>query len=132
MSALTGLIGAIETHGKTANTDSLVLRALQRLYSEDDGIAAEAAEEKHTLAPNCESCLNPCGNTSDYDMRKFHEGKELFSLKEELMEEACALAKRTRRTHLPDVLCRAVSYFRYDLSPESYRELIEEIKNTEA
>ena len=72
ISALVGLAGAIGNNGKTEYTDLIVMNALL----------------------NCETCPTPCGNTSDYDIEKFLQNKELKAIKEELIAETVALAKR--------------------------------------
>lgn len=133
ISALVGLSGACGNNGKTKYTDSVVRNALLNCYSsvDEDDIVNAIIKEKYTIAPNCETCFAPCGNTSDYDMGKFHQNKELRGIKEELIKETVELVKRldsSLEIELPIEIYKAISYFGYDLSIDSYQELINTLK----
>ena len=136
ISALVGLAGASGSNGKTPNTDLIVMNALISCYSEDaeNTVADAIINEKYIISPNCRTCPSPCGNTSDYDMEKFHKNKELKALKEELIKEAAAFAVRLRDSgakELPDDIYRAIAYFGYELSADSYKDLIGKLRQME-
>lgn len=83
ISALIGLVGACNNNPKTADTDSIVIKALAfpLLCPEyDDKALREIVEdiysEKNSVAPGCAVCVAPCGNTSDYDMRRIYEADD--------------------------------------------------------
>lgn len=83
ISALIGLVGACNNNPKTADTDSIVIKALAfpLLCPEyDDKALREIVEdiysEKNSVAPGCAVCAAPCGNTSDYDMRRIYEADD--------------------------------------------------------
>lgn len=136
ISTLVGLAGASGNNGKTEYTDSIVMNALLKCYSSDDvdEIVSAITKEKYTISPNCETCPNPCGNTSDYDMKNYHENKELKTVKEELIQETVALAGRIHasgKTELPDEIYKAICYFSYELTVDSYEDLISTLKELE-
>ena len=129
ISALIGLAGACGNNEKTKYTDSIVLNALLNCYSsaDEDAIVNAITRDKYTISPNCETCPTPCGNTSDYDMEKFHQNQTLKAVKEELIKETVALAIRlhnSSKEELPDEIYKAISFFGYELSLASYRDLI--------
>ena len=136
ISAVVGLAGASENNGKTEHTDAIVMNALLNCYSsnDEDEIVAEIIKEKYTISPNCETCPTPCGNTSDYDMAKFIQNLELKTVKEELIAETVALATRinnSMKTKLPEAIYKAISFFGYELSVDSYKDLINTLKKME-
>ena len=88
ISVLIGLVRACNNNPKTAATDSLVVKALAfPLLCPNCGdkavneIIDEIHTEKNSVAPGCAVCTAPCGNTSDYDMRRIYEADELFTIK---------------------------------------------------
>lgn len=136
ISALIGLAGASGNNEKTEYTDLIVMNALLNCYSSDneEEIVAAIIRDKYTISPNCETCPTPCGNTSDYDMEKFLQNKELKAIKEELIAETVALAKRVHSSGkkvLPEEIYKAISYFSYELSVDSYKDLINILKQME-
>lgn len=136
MSSLVGLSGACGNNGKTENTDSIVMNALLNCFVpvDEDAIVAAIRKDKYTISPNCETCPTPCGNTSDYDIEKFHQNTELKAIKEELIRETVALAERlhsSSKTELPEEIYKAISYFSFELSPDSYRNLINTLAQME-
>ena len=136
ISALVGLAGACGNNGKTKYTDSIVMNALLNCYSSDDedAIVSAIRKDKYTISPNCETCPNPCGNTSDYDMEKFHQSKDLKTIKEDLIKETVVLVSKlhnSRRTELPDEVYKAISFFGYELSVDSYKEIINTLMQME-
>lgn len=136
ISALIGLAGASGNNGKTEYTDLIVMNALLNCYSSDneEEIVAAIIRDKYTISPNCKTCPTPCGNTSDYDMEKFLQNQELKAIKEELIAETVALAKRIHNSEkkvLPEEIYKAISYFSYELSVDSYKDLINILKQME-
>lgn len=74
ISALIGLVGAVSNNGKTEQTDSVIREAFLCLKDADseEEMVQKIHAEKFIIAPDCATCLNPCGNTSDYDMAQFY------------------------------------------------------------
>lgn len=136
ISSLVGLARACGNNGKTEDTDSIVMNALLRCDSsaEEGAIVSAIRKEKYIISPNCETCLTPCGNTADYDMEMFHQNKELKGIKEDLIRETAALAARlssSLKTELPEEIYKAISYFGYELSVDSYKDLIHTLTQME-
>lgn len=63
-------------------------------------------EEKALAAPDCATCLSPCGRTADYDMNRLWNEKEpLRSRKILLLHTLCqtaSLGSQTAKTGLPE------------------------------
>ncbi len=70
---LIGLVGATGNNGKTPNTDLIILKALTNPTAESLELIRK---EKHLIAPNCETCTSPCGNTSRYDINRFYRSSK--------------------------------------------------------
>lgn len=92
ISALIGLVGAVSNNGKTEQTDRVIREAF--LCLKDAGSEEEMVQkihaEKFIIAPDCATCLNPCGNTSDYDMTQFYAADaKVISAKRDLVETVC-------------------------------------------
>lgn len=136
ISALVGLAGAIGNNGKTEQTDSVVMNALLNCYSstDEDTIVTAIIKDKYTISPNCETCPTPCGNTSNYDMTKFLQNHELKTIKEDLIAETVKLVIRLNKsgkTELPEEIYKAISFFGYELSLDSYIDLINSLNQME-
>lgn len=126
ISALIGLVGAVGNNGKTADTDRIVMEAL--LSEESDEVTKRIHEEKYAISPDCRTCSAPCGNTSDYEISRFDESDEnILELKDRVIDEIIFFIQEKGR--LPEAAYRAISYLGYDLSEETYLDLIEDIKN---
>ena len=92
ISALIGLVGAMSNNGKTERTDSVVREAFLRLTDGDseEETVQKIHAEKFAIAPDCANCLNPCGNTSDYDMAQFYAADvKIIAAKRDLIEAIC-------------------------------------------
>lgn len=92
ISALIGLVGAMSNNGKTERTDSVVREAFLRLTDGDneEETVQKIHVEKFAIAPDCANCLNPCGNTSDYDMAQFYAADvKIIAAKRDLIEAIC-------------------------------------------
>ena len=122
--ALIGLTGAVSNNGKTQHTDAVVRDAL--LSSDADEAISRIHREKYLISPNCETCQSPCGNTSDYDMARFEQAPDgIRQLKEQIIDELSRLAGVKP---LPELVYKAIAYLGYDMTEETYRELLEEMK----
>ncbi len=129
ISALIGLVGACNNNPKTADTDSLVIKALafQLLCPEYDdmalqGIVNDIYSEKNSVAPGCAVCTAPCGNTSDYDMRRIYEADDgIRNAKLRVLEKLQQLAAYICRCQKAGTtLCTDSSFFYKALSYVSY------------
>lgn len=92
ISALIGLVGAMSNNGKTERTDSVVREAFLRLTDGDseEETVQKIHAEKFAIAPDCATCLNPCGNTSDCDMSQFYAADaKIIAAKRDLIEAIC-------------------------------------------
>lgn len=147
ISALIGLAGACGNNPKTANTDCLVIKALAfpALYPEcEDSALQELAEsihkEKFTIAPGCAVCTAPCGNTSDYDMRRLYEAEDvvrsakllvLARLQELAAGIACRLEEGGQLPADTDFFYKALSYVGYDVDETALLALLEKADKME-
>ena len=123
ISALIGLVGAVSNNGKTEQTDSVIREAF--LCLTDTGSEEEMVQkihaEKFSIAPDCATCLNPCGNTSDYDMAQFYAADaKVISAKRDLVETVCK--KLGSSENVPEDVYQGIAYLGYDLEPEDYAQ----------
>lgn len=135
LSALIGLAGAMSNNGRTDTTDEAVMDALISEKSDNTDIEnaiEKIHNEKNKISPNCASCMNPCGNTSDYDMSHWNESvPEILRAKEhawsELKRVVLEKSNEGKRT-LPDVAYKMIVYLGYDMEPAEYSNLMEELR----
>ena len=128
ISALIGLVGAVSNNGKTEQTDSVIREAL--LCLTDTGSEEEMVQkihaEKFSIAPDCATCLNPCGNTSDYDMAQFYAADaKVISAKRDLVETVCK--KLGSSENVPEDVYQGIAYLGYDLESEAYAQIQQKI-----
>ena len=128
ISALIGLVGAVSNNGKTEKTDSVIREAF--LCLTDAGSEEEMVQkihaEKFSIAPDCATCLNPCGNTSDYDMAQFYAADaKVISAKRDLVETVCK--KLGSSENVPEDVYQGIAYLGYDLEPEAYTQIQQKI-----
>ncbi len=144
ISALIGLVGACSNNPKTDGTDRLVIKALAfpLLYpGYDDKALREIVDdihaEKNLVAPGCAACTAPCGNTSDYDMRRIYEADDVVrEAKLQILEEIRKLAAYVWRRQIPGkIACtdyslfyKALSYVGYDMDAAGLLALLGEVK----
>lgn len=124
ISALIGLVGAVSNNGKTEQTDSVIREALLRLSDADseEATVQKIHREKFTIAPDCATCMNPCGNTSDYDMTKFYAADAgIVTAKRDLIE--AIRRKLSASETVPDTVYQGIAYLGYDLEPEAYAQI---------
>ena len=147
ISALIGLVGACNNNPKTADTDSLVIKALAfpLLRPEFDDkelqeMINDIYSEKNSIAPGCAVCTSPCGNTSDYDMRRIYEADEgIRKLKLRILEKIQKLAAYVCCNHESEIISytdneffyKALSYVSYDMDEAALLGLLNEAENIE-
>ena len=78
--ALIGLVRACESHEPLTDTTALLQEGLLAagpfdLYSQEQlqELAGRIREHKYRIVPNCRTCLSPCGNTSDFNMKELEQ-----------------------------------------------------------
>ena len=81
--ALVGLAHACMNNPKTEQTDRIIIEGLfttiTNVNFNDETLRemiAHVREEKGRVVPGCAACMSPCGNTSDYDMKRMWEADE--------------------------------------------------------
>lgn len=147
ISALIGLVGACNNNPKTADTDSLVIKALAfpLIFPEcDDRALQEIVNdiylEKNSVAPGCAVCTTPCGNTSDYDMNRIYEAddkirKTKLQILEKLQKLAVSIYCNQKSEIIPyidnEFFYKALSYISYDIEEAALLELLEEAETIE-
>ena len=141
ISVLIGLVRACNNNTKTADTDSLVIKALAfplLCPKYDDKAISKIIDEIHTeknsVAPGCAVCTAPCGNTSDYDMRRIYEADDsVRKVKLQILEklqELAAYACHNREID-SEFFYKALSYVSYDMDGAKLLELLNETENIE-
>ena len=147
ISALIGLVGACNNNPKTAGTDRLVIKALAfpLLCPEYDEKALrqmidEIYAEKNAVAPGCATCASPCGNTSDYDMRRIYEADDaICKVKLQILEKIQNLAAYACDNQGTEIIpyadngffYKALSYISYDMDEAVFLGLLDELENIE-
>lgn len=124
ISALIGLVGAVSNNGKTEQTDSVIREAFLRLTDADseEEMVEKIHTEKFTIAPDCATCRNPCGNTSDYDMTKVYGADaKIIAAKRDLI--AAIRQKLSSSETVPEAVYQGIAYLGYDLEPETYAQI---------
>lgn len=144
ISVLIGFARACNNNPKTADTDSLMIKALAfplLCPKYDDKaiskIIDEIRTEKISVAPGCAVCTAPCGNTSDYDMRRIHEADDAVrKLKLQILDklqELAAYACCNREPAATDsgLFYKALSYVSCGMDEAELLELLNEAENIE-
>lgn len=130
ISALIGLVGAVSNNGKTEQTDGVIRKAFSQIRNggNEQEIVEAVHQEKFAISPDCATCKNPCGNTADYDMDRFHEaGETIQNRKLELIKSIGDYLESVQEEKLPDLIYQGIAYFGYDLEENAYVELITQI-----
>lgn len=134
--ALVGLAGATNNNGRTEDSDGMMLEALA--FMGDEASEKEMVEKIHTakfkISPSCMCCGTPCGNTSDYDPSKhINVGEDTRAAQAALINALKELSGKISEGHISDrtaaldIIYRGISFLGYDLAPESYDRLVDEI-----
>ena len=128
ISALIGLVGAVSNNGKTEQTDRVIREAflcLKDVGSEEEMVQKIHAE-KFIIAPDCATCLTPCGNTSDYDRAQFYAADaNVIAAKRDMIETICK--KMGLLQNIPEDVYQGIAYLGYDLEPEAYTQIQQKI-----
>lgn len=147
ISALIGLVGACENNPKTSDTDRLVIKALafpQLSPEYDDRALGEIVDdiysEKYAVAPGCATCAAPCGNTSDYDMRRIYEADDgIRNVKLQILEKlgnlavyACRDQEAQRSPRIDHrFFYKALAFVSYDRDEADLLEILDEAEEME-
>lgn len=124
ISALIGLVGAVSNNGKTKQTDQVIREAFRRLPDADsqEETVQKIHTEKFTIAPDCATCQNPCGNTSDYDMTQFYgTDAKIIAAKRDLIE--AIRQNLCSSENVPEAVYQGIACLGYDLESEAYAQI---------
>lgn len=133
ISALIGLAGACNNNPKTPRTDHLLLHALAKCgkKGEEQMLSEEIRAEKFTVAPDCAVCANPCGNTSDYDMRRLYSADaKVRAAKLQILSairETAAILQHAPETEI-GLFYKALLYVGSDLNVDTLQALLTEVQ----
>ena len=128
ISALIGLVGAVSNNGRTEQTDSVIREAFLRLKDADseEEMVQKIHAEKFGIAPDCATCLNPCGNTSEYDVTQFYAADaNVIAAKRDMIETICK--KIGLSENVPEDVYQGIAYLGYDLESEAYAQIQQKI-----
>ncbi len=124
ISALIGLTGAVSNNGRTEETDQVIREAFLEMENGDkeEEIVQKIHMVKNAIAPDCAVCKNPCGNTSDYDMKQYYDvGQQVLTEKQKLIK---TIQKKLQATeNITEDIYRGIAYLGYRLEPKQYQEL---------
>lgn len=124
LGALIGLAGAVNNNGRTADTDAVVRRALAGQASAD-----EIRREKYAISPGCETCPNPCGNTSDCDMERLRrDGGSLTRARHAVLDAIRSAADMDGP--LPDAVYHALAAIGWSVQPVFYEDILKELQDS--
>ena len=132
ISALIGLVGAVSNNGKTQQTDGVIRKAFSQIRNggNEQEMVEVVHQEKLSISPDCAVCKNPCGNTSDYDMDRFHKASEsIQNRKLELIKSIGDYLESVQEEKLPDLIYQGIAYLGYDLDENAYVELVGQIRS---
>ena len=131
ISAMIGLVGAVSNNGKKEQTDSVIREAFLRLTDagSEEEMVQKIHAEKFIIAPDCATCLNPCGNTSDYNMTQYYAADtEIIEAKQQLvLAIRNRLLSSTPAADIPETVYRGIAYLGYALEPEAYEKIVQEL-----
>ncbi len=101
LGALIGLARATEGNEHLINdfTTALIVDALLDADSEQS-LLWRIAQEKAAMVPNCLTCANPCGRTSDYDTSRLQtEQKDVLAAKCRILDALKLLSQSNYGQH---------------------------------
>ena len=140
--ALIGLAKACNVHLKTENTDNIIIQSLACIFESDkeqqlEKFLKRVRKEKLTVAPDCATCLNPCGNTDEYNLDELQNpevSQNVRDLKMELLNTSYKLAFNILHDNIKDreaeikALYKALCVISYDVTEERVRIVFNELK----
>lgn len=138
--ALIGLAKACNVHLKTENTDSIIIKSLAAIFpleENGDELLQGVREEKLAVAPDCATCLAPCGNTDEYNLDELQESgisKTVRDLKFQLLnishEIAAGMVSYTINSTEENInlLYKALCVVSYDVDEERVKTVLKELQ----
>lgn len=89
--------------------------------------------EKKKVAPDCATCLNPCGNTDDYDMNEISKSQESIQImKMDILQQLYKLAGQENQADTPDeaqmkMIYKGLCVLGYEMTEERLKKAHDEI-----
>lgn len=128
---------------KTESTDRIIVEALMAVHTKEfeakmlQKKLEMVRQEKHTIAPNCDTCAHPCGNTVEYDLNLLkNDDSECRELKEQMLQDLQELAVEFYRAMLMKkdvsdhmvIFHKALEVVTYPLEKEDLEAILMEIQ----
>lgn len=138
--ALVGLAKACNVHLKTENTDNIIIQSLAGIFQNEqqlEELLQKVREEKFAVAPDCATCLNPCGNTDEFNLDELWNpeiSQNVRNLKIELLQVSYKLAFEILNGNIKNteaaikLLYKALCVISYDVTEERVRIVLGELK----
>ena len=134
-----GLVKACGMHIREKENHKLIIEALAATGSKSDITKEEleqwiqkAKDAKYKAAPDCATCLNPCGNTDDYPVEEIRKSPLKMQMLDQMRELAFYACKSVVRDIEDANSCefyyKVLSILSYDIDEKTLQETIEEIK----
>lgn len=142
--ALIGLAKACGNNQKTENTDRIIIEGLFTTVTNVNfnaetltAMIQAVNEEKTKVVPNCSSCMSPCGNTSNYDMKNLwnEPDEDIRSLKSLILFGIRGMAAYSYHAMVlgytdetvNSFFYKALSFISYDLEMEHLLPVVLEV-----
>lgn len=128
-------IGLKDIKSKSELADTIVSESAREQQLEE--LLQKVREEKLTVAPDCATCLNPCGNTDEYNLDELQSpevSQNVRDLKMELLNTSYKLAFNILHDNIEDreaeikALYKALCVISYDVTEERVRIVLNELK----
>ncbi len=139
--ALVGLAKACNVHLKTENTDNIIIQSLVGIFQNEqqfEELLQKVRKEKLAVAPDCVTCLAPCGNTDEFNLDELWNpeiSQNVRNLKIELLKVSYELAFEILNGNIKNTevaiksLYKALCVISYDVTEERVRIVLGELKN---
>ena len=120
---------------KSELVDTVVSESAREQQLEE--LLQKVREEKLTVAPDCATCLNPCGNTDEYKLDELQSpevSQNVRDLKMELLNVSYKLAFNILHDNIEDkeagikALYKALCVISYDVTEERVRIVLNELE----
>lgn len=120
---------------KSELADTVVSESTREQQLEE--LLQKVREEKLTVAPDCATCLNPCGNTDEYKLDELQSpevSQNVRDLKMELLNVSYKLAFNILHDNIEDkeagikALYKALCVISYDVTEERVRIVLNELE----